>query len=75
MNDDERMRLAFQTEGDRWIGPTERERCTKHPRRWVLYRWEWHGERDDISGGEPVIVRGCGSCREDDANADRWADE
>lgn len=76
MNDAERLRLAYQTDGGRWIGPTERQRCEKHPRRWVLFRWEWHGERDEdsLSGGEPVFVRSCGACvaEERDAWRDAW---
>lgn len=68
MNDEDRVRLATPS-GGRMLGPVERERCSKHPRRWVLYRWVWYpggGPEDGI----PETVRGCGSCNEEDVTYD-----
>lgn len=62
MNDDDRVRLATPSGGS-MLGPTERERCSKHRTRWVLYRWIWDaGEGGDISGGHPEVVRSCAQC-------------
>jgi hypothetical protein len=52
------------------LGPLERERCPKHPRRWVIFRWVWTvpGEGEDpidvISGAEPEAIRACQQCDE-----------
>jgi len=43
------------------LGPIERERCARHPKRWTSYRWTWDVD-GDITGGEPEIVRGCADC-------------
>lgn len=63
MTDSDRIRLATPN-GGKMLGSVERERCSKHPRRWVLYRWVW-----DVDGmiecGEPQVVRGCGTCWEE----------
>ena len=64
MNDDDRVRLATRS-GDGMLGPIERERCAKHPRRWTSYRWVWD-VGGDISGGEPVVVRSCAECLAED---------
>jgi hypothetical protein len=66
MNDGDRVRLATPS-GDKMLGPIERERCGKHRRRWVLYRWVWDaGEGGDISGGEPQVMRSCAECLAED---------
>lgn len=76
MTDEDRVRLAFRS-GGRMVGPDERERCQRHPRRWTIYRWTWDLPEagGDISGGDVEIVRGCGSCLEEDRRAaDDWDD-
>jgi hypothetical protein len=67
MNDSERIIKAVRR-GNRMLGPAERERCAKHPRRWVIFRWEWdvpgpdETHEDCISGSEPEVIRGCAMC-------------
>ena len=62
MNDDDRVRLATRV-GDSMLGPIERERCSKHRTRWVMFRWVWDaGEDGDISGADATVVRSCAQC-------------
>lgn len=64
IDDEIRVANAVQS-GSHMLGPIERERCHKHRRRWVLYRWVWSAD-GDITGGEPEVVRGCAECRAED---------
>lgn len=67
MTDEERIAKATR-KGSRMIGPTERERCSVHPRRWTTYRWEWdvptgsETQIDCISNGDAVPLRPCADC-------------
>lgn len=63
MNDDDRAQLAVR-KGATMLGPLEKERCSRHPRRWRTYRWTWRADDGDISSSEPVIVRDCAACIE-----------
>lgn len=57
-------RIAAATvRGTRMIGPDERQRCARHPKRWQIYRWTWP-VGDSPENGTPEIVRGCGACAE-----------
>lgn len=58
-------------------GPKERERCDKHPARWVIYCWTWPVPQDDETHldclqacGEPETIRSCATC--DDEARDPW---
>jgi hypothetical protein len=64
MTDADRVTLAVQR-GTRMLGPTERQRCQRHPRRWELYRWTWRVGEDPTSG-DAEIVRGCASCADEE---------
>ena len=64
MDDEGRVRLATRS-GGKMLGPVERERCGKHPRRWTMYRWVWAVD-GDISGAEPLVVRSCAECLDED---------
>jgi len=68
MDDEDRKRLAVP-HGRHMLGPLERERCSKHRRRWITYRWVWL-QGEDPSSSEPAIVRGCAEC-----NAEAEADD
>lgn len=65
-NDTQRIELATPR-GARMIGPTEGERCPKHPRRWIMYRWTWKRGEDPTSG-DAELVRGCGACNDEDGD-------
>lgn len=71
LTDDDRIRLAVKS-GGTMLGPNERERCTRHKRRWILFRWTWDVPADGEThvenlegGGEPEIVRGCAECNKE----------
>lgn len=64
MTDVDRVRLAVQR-GGRMLGPPERQRCVRHPRRWEIYRWTWQIDEDPTSG-DAEIVRGCGACSDEE---------
>lgn len=67
MNDADRVRLAKRggKRGSRMLGPDERQRCARHPKRWEIYRWTWT-VGGSIENGEPDIVRGCAECIAED---------
>lgn len=67
MTDDDRVRLATPS-GGRMLGPVERERCSHHPRRWVMFRWVWPKD-DGPEDGDCEYVRSCGSCLDEDLNS------
>ncbi len=63
MTDKDRIRLSTR-QGNKVLGPLERQRCQHHPRRWVSYRWTWRvGSTPSME--EPAIVKGCGSCADE----------
>jgi hypothetical protein len=64
LSDDDRVRLAVKRGG--WmLGPSELQRCAKHPRRWETYRWTWLvGSAPE--DGEPEFLRTCTACAEED---------
>jgi hypothetical protein len=62
MTDERRIELATPR-GSRMIGPLERQRCSRHPSRWMTYRWTWSKDGDP-SSGDGEIVRGCAACEE-----------
>jgi hypothetical protein len=74
MTDTDRIRLATR-KGNRMHGPVERQRCTKHGRRWETFRWTWpapdeaKGEThlDMIEGdSDAEVVRQCEDCCAED---------
>lgn len=72
LTDAERIRHATKS-GRRMLGPFERERCSKHKRRWITFRWTWDADEDQqaaIECGEPEIVRGCGTCDDEECADD-----
>jgi len=69
-DDAQRIELAIKS-GGRMLGPVERERCTRHKRRWILWRWTWPCPATDEgethldcleNSSEQECVRGCGAC-------------
>lgn len=64
MNDNDRIRLATPS-GGMMLGPIERERCSRHRRRWVLFRWVWEVD-GEISSANPRVERGCAECAQED---------
>lgn len=45
----------------------ERSRCSKHPRRWEIWRWSWCPERGEtIEDSDGEYVRQCGACAEEE---------
>ena len=72
-NDEDRTRLAKpNASGTRMLGPIERERCSKHRRRWVTFRWVWNtpenGDHLDAieSDSWPEIEHSCVLCAKGD---------
>lgn len=64
MTDEDRIRLAVSN-GRLMLGPKERQRCARHPRRWEIYRWTWPlGGAPDH--GEPECVRSCATCADEE---------
>lgn len=63
MNDDDRVRLAYRA-GNMMYGPKEWQRCLRHPKRWVIYRWVWHVDNGP-DYANPQYVRRCGACSEE----------
>lgn len=63
MTDEVRVAQAVRS-GRRMLGPAERQRCARHPKRWEIYRWTWD-VGDVPENGETELVRGCGSCSEE----------
>jgi hypothetical protein len=67
MTDADRINKSVR-HGARMLGPSERQRCAKHPTRWETYRWTWHvpgeGETHEqmIEGGDVQSVRACAAC-------------
>ena len=47
---------------------TERWRCPKHPRRWVIGRWSWR-DGETIEDADGSIVHGCAECDSEDEEA------
>ena len=68
IDDAERTALAYRS-GGYMVGPDERERCSRHPRRWVIFRWVWQ-VGDDVTGADPQVVRGCRACLDEQRAAD-----
>lgn len=70
-SDEDRIRLATQS-GRKMLGPKERHRCDRHPRRWVIYRWVWPVPGDDDhltaiqSDSDTEILRSCADCDDED---------
>lgn len=73
LSDEDRIRLATVSKsGDKMLGPEERQRCAKHPRRWETFRWTWpvpgEGEtnQDMIeNAADAHPVRGCAACEDE----------
>ena len=66
MDDETRIAKAVKS-GGRMLGPLERQRCNRHPRRWTAFRWVWT-VGGDISAADVESVRPCAQCLEDDRN-------
>jgi hypothetical protein len=64
MTDEERIAKAIRS-GNWMLGPAERERCTRHKRRWSFYRWRWPVDSGPESG-DVEVVRSCAECLEAD---------
>jgi hypothetical protein len=74
MTDADRI-IKSVRDGARMLGPSERQRCEKHPTRWVTYRWVWNVPEGDethedmlASSSEPQTIRPCSVC---EAEAER----
>lgn len=68
LSDEDRVRLA-KPFVDKMLGPIERERCHKHPRRWLTFRWVWDAG-GSIECGDIEAVRSCAQCLDDERNAE-----
>ncbi len=72
MTDAERIAAAKPSaSGRRMLGPLEKERCPRHPRRWVTIRWVWavpaNGDHQTaLECGEAQIVHACTICEDDE---------
>lgn len=64
MTDADRVRLATSS-GRLLLGPCERQRCAKHPRRWEIYRWRWPVDAGP-DAGDVEVVRSCLACSEEE---------
>jgi hypothetical protein len=70
IDDQERIRRATQS-GSRMLGPKERQRCAKHPKRWEIYRWVWTVPDDGDhltaiqSDSDTEVLRSCAECIEE----------
>lgn len=81
MNDADRLaqarvitirRNAKGVEQTLYHGPTERQRCAKHPRNTETYRWTWWHDaggmtpEEALENGDAEVVRGCSKCAAED---------
>jgi len=63
-------RIARATlRGSRMLGPVERQRCPRHPRRWVSYRWTWRAG-SSIEDGDTETVRDCTACVDEERSSE-----
>ncbi len=71
LNDGQRV-LEATRKGQRMLGPLERARCAKHPKRWETFRWSWPVPEDGEhlraleAAGEAHVVRQCSCCAEEE---------
>lgn len=66
MTDEERIaRSTLSSDGRRRVGPVERARCLRHPRRWVTYRWTWPSDHTP-EAADVSYVRDCLQCLAED---------
>ena len=64
VTDEERIAKSHRV-GHKMYGPTERQRCGKHPTRWETYRWVWPvGASPEV--GDAQYARSCTVCMKEE---------
>ena len=64
--DADRALLATPSaDGQTMLGPAECQRCARHPRRRVTYRWSWPAGQG-LEAGDADELRACEDCAAED---------